>query len=139
MERLPTAPSFVGVDVSKDRLDVHIRPSGQTVAAQRNEAGVEQLVGELRQLAPTLIVLEATGGFETTVAAALPAPIFRSPSSIHGRSGTSPVPPGGSPKPTHSMPRSLPCLPNASDRTRSLMPMARLWRSWWLGAAKWWR
>jgi hypothetical protein len=33
----------------------------------------------------------------------------------------------------------LPCLPNASDRTRSLMPMARLWRSWWLGAAKWWR
>ena len=71
MERLPTAPSFVGIDVSKDRLDVHIRPSGQTVAAQRNDTGVEQLVGELRQLAPTLIVLEATGGFETTVAAAL--------------------------------------------------------------------
>ena len=71
MERLRTTPSFVGIDVSKDRLDVHIRPSGQTVAAQRNDTGVEQLVGELRQLAPTLIVLEATGGFETTVAAAL--------------------------------------------------------------------
>jgi transposase len=71
MELLSTAPSFVGIDVSKDRLDVHIRPSGQTVAAQRNDTGVEQLVGELRELAPTLIVLEATGGFETTVAAAL--------------------------------------------------------------------
>ncbi len=73
MERLPPAPSFVGIDVSKDRLDVHIRPSGQTVAAQRNDTGAEQLAGELRQLAPNLIVLEATGGFETTVAAALAA------------------------------------------------------------------
>ena len=68
MERLPI---FVGIDVSKDRLDVHIRPSGRTVAAQRNGTCLEQLVAELRQLAPPLIVLEATGGFETTVAAAL--------------------------------------------------------------------
>jgi hypothetical protein len=71
MEHLPTAPSFVGIDVSKDRLDVHVRPSGQTLAVQRNDEGLEDLVSELRKLAPALIVLEATGGFEVTVAAAL--------------------------------------------------------------------
>ena len=71
MERFPAAPSFVGIDVSKDRLDVHVRPSGQCFAALRDSNGLEQLVRELRQLAPALIVLEATGGFEVTVAAAL--------------------------------------------------------------------
>ena len=71
MERLPAAPSFVGIDVSKDRLDVHVRPSGQTLTAARDSTGLQQLVGSLRKLAPALIVLEATGGFEITVAAAL--------------------------------------------------------------------
>ena len=73
MEQPATAPSFVGIDVSKERLDVHLRPSGQTFAAARDGKGLEQLVSELRQLAPALIVLEATGGFELTVAAALAA------------------------------------------------------------------
>ena len=71
MELLPTAPSFVGIDVSKHRLDVHVRPSGQTLTAARDSTGLQQLVGSLRKLAPALIVLEATGGFEITVAAAL--------------------------------------------------------------------
>ena len=71
MERLPAAPSFVVIDVSKDRLDVHVRPSGQTLTAARDSTGLQQLVGSLRKLAPALIVLEATGGFEITVAAAL--------------------------------------------------------------------
>ena len=71
MECLSTAPSFVGIDVSKDRLDVHVRPSGQTLTAARDSTGLQQLVGSLRKLAPALIVLEATGGFEITVAAAL--------------------------------------------------------------------
>ena len=73
MEQPATTPSFVGIDVSKERLDVHVRPSGQTFAAARDGKGLEQLVSELRQLAPALIVLEATGGFELTVAAALAA------------------------------------------------------------------
>ena len=71
MERHPATSSFVGIDVSKDRLDVHVRPSGQSFAALRDSKGLEQLVGQLRQLPPALIVLEATGGFEVTVAAAL--------------------------------------------------------------------
>jgi transposase len=64
---------FVGIDVSKDRLDVHIRPTGEVFAVARDGAGLEQLVGKLRTIAPSLIVLEATGGFETVVAAALAA------------------------------------------------------------------
>ena len=71
MEHYSASPSFVGIDVSKDRLDVHVRPSGQTFAVVRDGKALEQLVSDLRALPPTLIVLEATGGFEIAVAAAL--------------------------------------------------------------------
>ena len=71
MEHSATVPSFVGIDVSKDRLDVHVLPSRQSFAVARNGEGLDQLLGELRHLTPALIVLEATGGFELTVAAAL--------------------------------------------------------------------
>jgi transposase len=62
---------YVGIDVSKDRLDVHVRPSGEAFAVTRNGKGLEELVERLRALAPTLIAVEATGGFETIVAAAV--------------------------------------------------------------------
>jgi len=71
MEQSAIAPSFVGIDVSKDRLDIHVRPSGQAFAVTRDSTGLEQLVDDLRALMPALIVLEATGGFEIAVAAAL--------------------------------------------------------------------
>jgi transposase len=71
MEQPPASPYFVGIDVSKDRLDVHVRPSGLTFAVARDGQGLEQLKTQIRDLAPALIVLEATGGFEITVAAAL--------------------------------------------------------------------
>jgi len=64
---------FVGIDVSKDRLDVHAHPSGQSFATTRNGAGLAELVERLRAWEPALIAVEATGGFETTVAAALAA------------------------------------------------------------------
>jgi transposase len=73
MEQLPASSRFVGIDVSKDRLDVHVRPSGRAFAVMRNDKGLALLIGDLRDLAPDLIVLEATGGFEITVAAALAA------------------------------------------------------------------
>ena len=64
---------FVGIDVSKDRLDVHVRPSGESLAVARDGQGLEQLVARLGVIAPELVVLEATGGFEITVAAAIAA------------------------------------------------------------------
>ena len=64
---------IVGIDVAKDRLDVAVRPSGELFVAERNASGVELLVQRLGSLAPSLVALEATGGFETIVAAALAA------------------------------------------------------------------
>jgi len=63
----------VGIDVAKDRLDVHVRPSGEAFAVSRDHEGLSALSERLRALAPTLVVMEASGGFEVTVAAALSA------------------------------------------------------------------
>jgi transposase len=62
---------FVGIDVSKERLDVHARPSGESFALPRDGAGIAALAERLRSAGPVLVVLEATGGFEVTVAAGL--------------------------------------------------------------------
>lgn len=63
----------VGIDVSKDRLDVAVRPSGEMFVVERTGPGLDVLVNRLKTLAPGLIGLEATGGFETVVTAALAA------------------------------------------------------------------
>jgi len=62
---------YVGVDVSKDRLDVAVRPSGEAFAVTRDGKGLNELVERLQAMAPALIAVEATGGFETIVAAAI--------------------------------------------------------------------
>ena len=63
----------VGIDVSKDRLDVALRPSGEAFAVERNAAGLERLTARLGALGPRIVALEATGGFETIAAATLAA------------------------------------------------------------------
>ena len=62
---------FVRIDVSKDWLDVHFRPSGVAFAVSRDGAGIAALVDRLGPIGPVLVVLEATGGFEITVAAGI--------------------------------------------------------------------
>src|SRR3989442_5640038 len=68
-----TAGPVVGVDVAKDRLDVAVRPSGETWSGANDEAGITALVTRLRPLGPALIVCEATGGVERAAIAALAA------------------------------------------------------------------
>src|SRR4051794_9802736 len=63
-------PAFVGIDVSKHRLDIHLRPSGEGFAVDHGEEEVAALVARLAALAPALVVLEATGGLEVRPAAA---------------------------------------------------------------------
>lgn len=63
----------VGIDVSKDRLDVAVYPTGETFAFPRTAAGIEELIEHLRPLNAVRIGIEATGGFETIVAAGLQA------------------------------------------------------------------
>jgi transposase len=65
---------FAGIDVSKQQLDVAVRGRETRVwKVKYDEAGVHALVQELRGFAPTLLVLEASGGLETHVVAALAA------------------------------------------------------------------
>ena len=63
--------TVIGIDVSKDKLDVHVLPAGEVFAVPRNGAGIEELAGRLAALSPAVIAIEATGGFETIVAAGL--------------------------------------------------------------------
>ena len=62
---------FIGVDVSKDRLDVHVLPEGAAFAVARTPAGLSELIEQIKPRAPYLIALEATGGLESVVVAAL--------------------------------------------------------------------
>ncbi len=68
-----TGRPVVGVDVAKDRLDVAVRPSGETWSAPNDDGGITVVVTRLRPLDPALIVCEATGGFERAAIAALAA------------------------------------------------------------------
>ena len=68
-----SAALFVGIDVAKQQLDVAVRPSGERWTVSPEEAGVGDLVTRLQTLAPSLIVLEATGGLEVALAGALAA------------------------------------------------------------------
>lgn len=63
--------TYVGIDVSKDRLDVHILPQDEAFTVERNGKGLALLVERLRPLLPNLVAVEATGGFESTTAAAV--------------------------------------------------------------------
>ena len=67
------APTFVGIDVSKRRLDIHSRPSGESSTFGYDDESVAALIERLVAVAPALIVLEATGGMEVRLAAALAA------------------------------------------------------------------
>jgi transposase len=63
--------TYVGIDVSKDRLDVHVLPQDEAFSVERNGKGLGELVERLKSLAPSLVTVEATGGFESTTAAAV--------------------------------------------------------------------
>jgi transposase len=62
---------FVGIDVSKDTLDVAVRPDGTHRTVPNTDDGFDQLVTLLRPLGPVLVVLEASGGYQRRAVAAL--------------------------------------------------------------------
>jgi transposase len=62
---------FVGIDVSKDYLDLACRPEDTRWRVANDNAGIAQCLAQLRQLKPTLIVLEATGGWQGSLVVAL--------------------------------------------------------------------
>jgi transposase len=63
--------SFVGIDVSKAQLDVAFRPSGERMQVSNSDQGLDELVARLKSDAVTLVVLEATGGYQAALVAGL--------------------------------------------------------------------
>jgi len=68
---MASLPLFVGIDVAKDTLDVAVRPTAETWQGDNEAVGLTALVAQLATMAPALVVLEATGGFEGPLLAAL--------------------------------------------------------------------
>ena len=66
-------PLFVGIDVAQATLDSAVRPTAETWSASNDATGLDALVTCLEALAPPLIVLEATGGYQGPLVAALAA------------------------------------------------------------------
>jgi len=62
---------WVGIDVAKAHLDVAFRPTGAALQFPNSTSGIDQLLTHLRSVEPTLVVLEATGGLQIPVTAAL--------------------------------------------------------------------
>ena len=122
MER---GPVFIGIDVSKAHLDVAVLSSGETWQEPNDEAGIAHLVGRVRALGPTLVVLEATGGLEMPAACALgledvPVAVVN-PRQVRDFAKSL----GLLAKTDSWTPRSLPSLPSGCAPHRGPCPMSR--------------
>ena len=62
---------FAGIDVSKQRLDVCVVPSGKTLGVGNDQAGIVEVIDLLRALGVALVVIEATGRYERRVTSEL--------------------------------------------------------------------
>ena len=65
--------TYVGIDVAKAQVDVAIRPTNDRWEIPRDEAGIRKLVSQMKTLEPVMVLLEASGGLEVTLVAALAA------------------------------------------------------------------
>ena len=121
-------PRFVGIDVSKAQLDVAVRPTGKRWTLPYDQTGIEGLIPQIVDLEPALVLLEATGGLELPLVAALAAAALPVVVVTHARSGTLPGPPERWPRPTlwtrgswpiSPTPSVLRCAPSRTQRPRS--------------------
>ena len=62
---------FVGIDVAKAQLDVAVRPAADRWEVSHDDAGIGQLVSQLKSLGPAMVLVEASGGLELPLVAAL--------------------------------------------------------------------
>jgi transposase len=64
---------FIGIDVSKAKLDAALRPGGESFSVANNQRGIAALIKQLKKLSVSRIVLEASGGYEIAAASELAA------------------------------------------------------------------
>jgi transposase len=63
--------TFIGIDISKEQLDVHVLPGDVHFTCRNDASGIESLISHLQEENPAVIIMEASGGHEITVAAEL--------------------------------------------------------------------
>ncbi len=61
----------VGIDISKSRFDIAVHPTGERWSSETHQCATETLVNRISEIRPDRVVLEATGGLEAPLAAAL--------------------------------------------------------------------
>ena len=66
-------PTYVGIDIAKEQIDVAVRPTGRSWSKSYDGAGVDDLVAQLSRLKPVAVITESTGGLELPLVAALAA------------------------------------------------------------------
>ena len=103
---------FIGIDVSKARLDVALRPGGESFSVANHQRGIAALIKQLKKLSVGRIVLEASGGYEIGAASELAAAGCLSPWSIRARSATLCARLAGWRRPMRSMHASWRTSPN---------------------------
>jgi transposase len=64
---------FIGIDVSKAKLDAALRPGGESFSVANNQRGIAALIKQLKKLSVSRMVLEASGGYEIAAASELAA------------------------------------------------------------------
>ena len=116
---------FVGIDVSKARLDIAVRPTGAQWSEDNTLEGIHQLVEKLKRLQPSLIVMEATGGLEMAASGALGAAELAVAIFTHGQVRDFAKSLGRLAKTDRSTPASLPILATRSVRRRANCPRRR--------------
>jgi transposase len=67
------AQNYIGIDVAKHHLDVHLHPLGDSVRLANDQAGWAEVIERITQATPTLIAVESTGGYEAALVAELHA------------------------------------------------------------------
>lgn len=134
--------SVVGIDVSKDGLDVHVHRSGEAFACVRDADGLDALLSRLAPLRPALVAIEATGGFETVAAARLaaaglpvavvnPAQVRAFATALGKRAKTDPIDAlviarfaaTARPQPKPAPDETLQALPDLTTRRRQIVAM----------------
>jgi transposase len=69
----PQSPHHVGIDISKERLDVCLMPEGEALCVANDQEGIDSLIERLQEARPELVVLEASGRYERPATAAIAA------------------------------------------------------------------
>ena len=118
--------TYVGIDVSKTQLDVAVRPTEDRWEAPNDEAGNRQLVSRLKTLEPIMVLLEASGGFELPLVAALAAEELPVVVVNPRQCGTLPRPPVSWPRPTLWTRRPWPTSPTPFAPRCALCEMPNL-------------